>query len=534
MRSPNPAKVVVGAHDSIPDVLSRLRAATGGNATLAIPAASSLFLTASEFRALKATVDQSRITLTVETDDRLRKQLATMFKIQVVDLLPGAVTSLEQPPPPVKAEEPSKLPSVLPDLPKIELPPAQEVAPKWEPREAEDAEAGGNEPPIDRHKRRLPVSGRSLGIGTGVVAFVVLLAIVAAYVFQSATVTIVVQRQQVTAELTYAVVSPGVDSPEGAAFTIEAAPITLDVPYRETIQVTGELREPDQIATGTVALRNPTNAPIELAEGATFTAFDGVEYVFVAAVTVPAADASGAAGRADGQIRGALGGESANREIGMLTGRLENGVYYSNRNAAVTGGTDKITRVVAQEDIDRLVANANAQLPQRIVNTPLDDGRVVLPSSVKAGELAYTTDHQVGDVGDSVTIDANMEVSAMAFAPSDVIDRGAGELELSLEEQTPLGHELEFASISYLDPVLVNDRGDAALFELTANANVRPVLDETQRDTIIDEIAGKEIDDAETYVRSLPFVESVEITSSPGFLPARIPGSGGKIEIETR
>src|SRR4051794_17004227 len=88
-------KIIVGPNDSMPDVLTRLRTATGGPASLAIPASSSLFLTASEFRALKAAADQARIALTVESDDRLRKQLATMFQLRVVDLLPGAVSNLE-------------------------------------------------------------------------------------------------------------------------------------------------------------------------------------------------------------------------------------------------------------------------------------------------------------------------------------------------------------------------------------------------------------------------------------------------------
>src|SRR3954452_9901430 len=93
-RQPTIPRIVVGSTDSIPDVLTRLRAASGGPATIAIPASASLFLTASEFRALKAGADQARVALTVETDDRLRRQLANMFQIPVVDLLPGAVVAL--------------------------------------------------------------------------------------------------------------------------------------------------------------------------------------------------------------------------------------------------------------------------------------------------------------------------------------------------------------------------------------------------------------------------------------------------------
>jgi hypothetical protein len=534
MRNPNLAKVVVGANDSIPDVLTRLRTATGGNATLAIPAASSLFLTASEFRALRATVDQSRITLTVETDDRLRKQLATMFQIPVVDLLPGAVSTLEEPPPPPPApEEPPKLPSVLPDLPKLDLPPAKEVAPKWEPREPDSTDENGLEPLPERKRRSIPIQGKKLGIGVGAVLLIAALALVAAYFLQTATVAITVKRQPVTADLTYAVVSSGAKEPDGAVFSIQASPVTLEVPYRETIPVTGELREPDQIAAGNIALRNPTDAPIEIAAGTSFAAKDGVEYVFASEVTVPAADASNGAGRAEGQVRAAIGGENANREIGMLSGKLENGVYYSNRDSIVAGGSDKITRVVDQKDIDQLVANANAQLPQRIIGAPLQDGRVVLPGSVQAGELDYTTDHQAGDVVESVTIEATMVLSAMAFAPGDAVAQATNQLQSDLQANTPAGFELESQTVTFADPVLVNDQGNAGLYTLTANASARAVIDDSQRDAVAEAIAGMDVDKAEAYLKEQPFVERAEISSSPGFLPKRVPGNAGRIEIQT-
>lgn len=533
MRSPNPAKVVVGMHDTIPDVLTRLRAATGGSATLAIPSASSLFLTASEFRALKATAERSRIALTVETDDRLRKQLATMFQIPVVDLLPGAVPALEDAPPPEPPPDEPALPSVLPELPKLDLPPAVEVAPTWEPREP-GGEAG-EEVPIKQIRRRASrIPAKPLGIGAGAVLLLALVLLAAAYLLRSATVTLTLKRQPVTADLTYAVVGSGAKAPDGAAFSVDATPVTLEVPYRETIPTTGELREPDQVATGKVALRNPTDAPIEIVEGTRFAANDGVEYVFTAPVTVPAADPATGAGRAEGQISAAGGGESGNREIGMLSGRMDSGVYFSNRDTAVTGGSDRITRVVSQDDIDRLVANANAQLPRRIVSAPLPDGRVVLPGSVQPGELRFSTDHQAGDVAEQVTIEAAMVLSALAFAPGDATVRAAEQIRSDLEANTPAGYELEPETISFADPVLVNDQGDAGLYTLTGTATARPVLDDVQRRSVIEAIAGTDVDEAEAYLRGLPFVESARVSLSPGFLPGGIPDSAGRIEIETR
>ena len=68
--------IAVGISDSIADVLGRFPGYPGHEVRLAIPPGSALFLTASEFRALKEASDQAGIVTTVETEDPLRRQLA--------------------------------------------------------------------------------------------------------------------------------------------------------------------------------------------------------------------------------------------------------------------------------------------------------------------------------------------------------------------------------------------------------------------------------------------------------------------------
>lgn len=540
MRRATSPKIVVGPNDSMPDVLTRLRTATGAPASLAIPAASSLFLTASEFRALKAAAEQTRITLTVETDDRLRKQLAMMFQIPVVDLLPSAVSDLENQPaetPPEPEPETASAPQpkpIAPDLPKLDLAPALEVTPKWEPREADEDDDTADDVPLPGPKRRPKLPVKPIALGMAVLAGIALVAFIVAYLLQSATVVVTVKRQQVSADITYAVVGPGAQAPAGALFAVNASPVTMEVQFQETIPVTGVERNPGQAATGKVALRNPAKQPVDIAEGTTFTDRNGIAYVFTQAVTVPAADGN-SAGRAEGTIRAAAGGEAANREIGMLSGRLDNGVYYSNRDAAVAGGTDLKTPMVAQEDIDKLVADANAGVLQNAVTTPLTDGRKVLPGSLKAdGALSYETDHQPGDKVDKVSISAKMVVSGVAFLPSEAEMPAKQQLQTDLQGRVPDGYELEPDSISFAEPVIVNDQGAAALYRLTATADARVILDDARRKALAEGVAGKSVADAEAFLRGQPEVQDATIDSSPGFLPKRIPSNTGRIEIETR
>jgi hypothetical protein len=249
---------------------------------------------------------------------------------------------------------------------------------------------------------------------------------------------------------------------------------------------------------------------------------------------VPAANDAYGAGRADAEIRAAEGGEAANREIGMLSGQLENGVYYSNRDVQVGGGTDRVTKSVAQEDIDRLVAHANEQLPQRLVSAPLSDGRMVLPGTLQPGELNYTTDHQAGEQVDTVTIDATMVVSVMAFNPADAVLQATEQLETMLRANTPEGYELEPETLTTADPVLVNDQGDAGLYVLTATANARAMIDDAQRDEIAEAVSGLDPGEAETVVRQYPSVDQVTIDTFPGILFTSLPENAERIEIKTK
>jgi len=542
MRKPTSPKIVVGPNDSMPDILTRLRSATGGPAALAIPASSSLLLTASEFRALKAAAEQARISLTVETDDRLRRQLATMFKIPVIDLLPGAVITLEDTPPPRETVPPTtpdpvaKSYQVMPEVPKLALPPAVEVTPKWEPPKADEAESESSDRtpiPEAKSERSFHFPLKAFSIALMSLLIMIVIGVGLAYFFQSATLTLTVKREQISTDLTYAVVSPGATEPEGGIFAISAQPVTLKVPYAKTIPVTGVIREPDQIASGRISLRNPTDGPIELTAGTTFNDRNGVEFVVDTTVSVPAADEATGPGRADAGVRAAVGGEEANRDIGLLSGKLETGLFYSNRDQAVAGGTDKKTFVVDQADIDRLIADATDEIPALAISSPLADGQTVLPGTLMAGELTYSIDHEAGDQAESVSIAAEMVVTGMAFLPSDAATQASIQIQNDLAAKTPAGFELEPSSTVINAPVLINDSGESGLYRITATASARTVIDEARRDQIANEIAGMSEDEAEAYLAQLDFVERFDISSSPGFLPKRIPSNANNIEVET-
>ena len=510
-------RIAVGPHDAVPEVLARLRAGRAASAIVTIPVASSLFLTASEFRALKATAEQSRRILTIETDDRLRKQLAEMFSLPVVELTDG--------PRPV-ADKTSF----------VNLESGRGVLDSFD-----EPQSDSNARP--RPKRSRPKGaarrfgpGKVAAIAGGAIAALVVVALVAAYLLQTVTIEITTKRTPVSTDVTFAVVEPGSASPNGSDFTIEGARLSFDVPFTGTIPATGHARTGGAVATGTLELRNMSKAVVTIPSGTSFTAFDGVSYFFTADVTVPAFDKSSKTpGRAEGNVSASAGGADGDKAAGMLTGRLDSGIYYSNRGNLVAGGSDSAKQGVAQADLDRLVAQASAQIPELAKTMKIGGGRAVLPGSIKpSSDLTYTTDHAVGDEAASITINAKMTVTALAYSESDFQTRAATTVQSALNAKVPAGYELLPDSLSFGDAVQLNDQGASGQFKVTATEQARATIDAARAKQIAGMIAGKSVGDATDFLGTLPEVERVSISSSPRFLPTRIPGSAGKITVNAK
>jgi hypothetical protein len=501
-------RIVVGPNDAVPAILSRLRAGRAASATITIPASSSLFLTASEFRALKATAEQARRILTVETDDRLRKQLAEMFGLPVVDL----------------TEEPRP---VAGKTSVVNLETGRGVL------ESADGVDGETNPVVRAAGRPRPSRGFSqgklIGIIGAVIALLAVAALVVAYLLQTATIEITAKRAPVTANLTFAIAQPGVNAPAGSAFTLQARSVTLNVPFTAKAATTGRARTPGATAAGKVELRNTSTSDIAIAAGTSFTSFDGVQYFFPNAVTVPAMDKkTNAPGQATAQVSASAGGKSGNKDVGLLTGKLDSGVYYSNRDNPIEGGSDSAAQGVSQADIDGLVAQANQKLPQLAASQDAGNGLTVLPGSVKSGQLNYTVDHKVGDDAKELTINASMSVTALAYSANDLKSAAMASAQNALASQVPSGYQLVPESVNVGEPATANGQ-----YSVAVKADARATISDARAKEIAKAVAGKSVSDAKAFLGTLPEVQSVDISSSPGFLPARIPSNASKITVKT-
>lgn len=535
-------RIEVDAEATVPDVVAKLRDNPGQPATIYVSADTALLLTANEFRAIAAAAERNQVALAIDTDDPLRRQLATMFGVPIA--LPVQ--------PPSEMEDAEADPSDQPGEQAIEgseesdrdyvspngaqAPVVLDDMPEEEPLEPEAARSEDVEPrePVEvapravrQRRARWKPFAALLGLAVVIAAAVGLYW----FFFTTATIELTLRREPVSAAIAYVVVQPGGNAPDDGSTAIPAEPVTFDLSTTLTRAATGVEAVGIDPARGVLVLRNPGPEPVTIAAGTEFTSFEGAVYRFESEVTVPAAEDNGETpGETTATVVSAQPGAAGNRELGTLTGQLDNGIYYSNRTEPIAGGTEEETIIVTQEDLDALRDEASKVLLDSAAAADLSDGRLLLPSSISSGDGTFVFSQEVGDAADSVSVEASMRFTALAYDPGALRDAAMAEL----TQVVPPGYALEQSTPTFSSQQEAAGENGVTQVTATVSGSARPELPEADRQMIADEVAGMDENEAFDYLRGLPYVERVEISYAPDWLPDRIPSSGGRIEVETR
>jgi hypothetical protein len=537
--------ITVADHDSLPSVLSRI-SADGGSVRLVIPLGSSLFFTASEFQALRSVSDQNGITLTIATDDPLRQHLSSMFDIPVVGEDEGEV---EEPAPDAEANDAEPEPASEPAEPERNDRPtwvgaSAPVATSTEPEpsatsDLEPSNASLEEPitapePIERPKQ----DRRKLyGIAAAAVVVLILIgAVVAFFLVPRATVAVHLKEQPLNGSIVYGVATEGASPQSGSEVTVVGGTVEADVTVESSTAATGHKSVPDKTALGKIVLSNPTSKEVTLDKGTRLVGDEGAVFLLDEAVTIPAPKAVlGSPGLVEANVTSEQPGSVGNLGQGELSGKHESGVYFSNRNGAIQGGTDRVIQVVSAADIAKLEQDAEAQLrqaaPDALIDT-LPDGYNIVESSVAAGTTNYTFDHQEGEEAANVSVTGRTHVTALNYSQDELIAQLTTALTPKFESATPNGYVLAPDTIEIGEPALVEELPHGAQYRATATANaVASFPDEVQED-LADQLTRKSNSSAETVLSGLPAIETFTITYSPALLPDRMPSNADRIEFE--
>lgn len=382
---------------------------------------------------------------------------------------------------------------------------------------------------IGDRRRPSPV----LLVGIALLAALVIITAVT-FLLPSARVRLELASLPIDTDLLFDVTADGQPLDERAAFALIGEPVELDVVVEVSLPTTGVEVVPDGVAAGTVRLANPTPAEVSIAAGTVLTTESGAEFSLVDPVVVPAADpGTGAPGEADGAIQAVDPGTGGNVETGEIGGRLDSGVYYSNRQDATAGGSDREVPVVAQADLDQLLAAADAATLEQVAAQLPDGGRqAVVAPSLTVLESAETFDQSAGAEAETVSLRAERTVSVLTYDQAEASARLAEELSDQLAAKLPDGFELGPVAIGAEAISLVDGTTAGARYRVSNEASAPLALTRRRRDELTSQLAGKSPDEVKQILDVWPQVTTYHIERGFGLFSSNMPVNAGRIELD--
>ncbi|MDI3341628.1 MAG: hypothetical protein QJR03_13980 [Sphaerobacter sp.] len=542
MGASEPTVVQITSGTDLDDLLARLPEFAESRVTLAVPEDCPVLSTAAELSRVLAAARRSNVTVALSTQDRLRQELARMLGWPVVS------------PPPTQPVDPdttvdlaSYVPTVIPPQGAAPAPSARPTAtgtivvdpeaeppPAWLATASHRAHGGapGQPPPAVEPDER-PPRRRPFALIFAILAPLVVLLLIGSllyYVLPTATVTLVPEEHRIAAALTYGVSAPG------ASYDIALEPTVVEntTVFDRTIPTTGERFEPDGTATGSVQFMNPSTKPIAVPSQTRLTGANGMVYLTREAVTVPGADPFGslALGTAAVTVVAAEPGPAGNTDAGTLVGQLDNGLYFANREP-IKGGTTKRIATVSEADLAALKQAAEADLAARAeaeFQQEIDPAHKLVPGSIQKDPPVIQFSHQVGQDAESVSVHATQTVRGKVYDPAQLDARARDEIGRRLAAQAGNGVMLLGPTVTVSEPTPLN--ADQTAFRVHAEAVVRTVITDEQRQALAEQLAGKSMEEAERIVAAVPGVASYRLEQGPSWLPRRMPQIPSHIRVE--
>ncbi len=344
-----------------------------------------------------------------------------------------------------------------------------------------------------------------------------------------ATITLVPETRTLELEFTYGLTTSG----RQLDLALTPREIERRISVDLSAPVTGERFEPDGTASGSVDLINPFPQAVPVPAGTSLSGKNGSRYLTVEEVTVPAADPFGSLsfGSTRVAIQAEVAGPDGNADPGVVTGQLENGVFYRNQEA-VTGGTLKRVTLVTEADIEGLKERARAELQEGVTQAlreSLAPGELLVGGSTEIGEPSYEFSHRVGEATDQLTVHAALTVRARAYNPEAMHQQAQDEAgrrlaRLAGPHDVVLGNTLAFSPPETSDST-------GLTWRIRARGQVRTVLTEAQLAAVRQAVLGRSLDEAEAVVRQIDGIAGARITLEPDWAPRRMPEFASRIEV---
>lgn len=538
--APEPIRVTVDSDTSMPAMLAEVRKHVGQHVLLVVPDDAPVLLTVAEFRALKDTADRSGVDLVLQSNSSLRTKLASMMGVRLASA-PAQRDSGWRPPDTMLAT--NRAYETWGDngddadpvrQRKRRRTPEPDNAPRGS-RQTEDR--GALDYIEDDRPSAIGATARRVGQILAVVLTLALVASLAAwYALPNVTIVAMVDTVTVESEVLYAVAEDGANMPSDIEFVAPAESMEADVPFTISVPTTGVQRTPQETARGQVLLRNPTAEAVTVPAGSTLSIHSGMTYTTDSEVSVPAAS-NNVAGEATVEVTAAEPGSVGNAEQGMLTGIIEGTrIHFSNRDAAIEGGTDNEVAVVDEADLvtwnDTLVNEHSRAAAEGWNDELAADGKAVVVPSVVTDLPTIAPTAQPGDQAEEVSASGTVHATGLVYDTSVVEEQTRAFFAESLQAQVPAGYRIDPETVQLSEPLALASAPNNVQFRVTGTAQAHAEISDQQVADLRNTLAGSSWDEAHATLDSVENFESYELEISPGWWFKRMPKDGGRIEIE--
>ena len=208
-----------------------------------------------------------------------------------------------------------------------------------------------------------------------------------------------------------------------------------------------------------------------------------------------------------------------------VTGRSD-----ASGTGSATGGTDDITKIVTQSDIDgatnKIKSDNTDSVKQQLVSGLQSKGLQPVQTTFVGGDPQVTTSAKAGDAADNVTVTAVTTYTMLGVKKSDLKTLVTNNVNGHLDKgkQVILDDGVANAKFTQATPATAT----SASVSMETKSLAGPQLNLAQ---LKSQLAGKKSGDVKSYIKQTPGVTDVQVKYSP-FWVSSVPKSSDKITID--
>jgi hypothetical protein len=198
---------------------------------------------------------------------------------------------------------------------------------------------------------------------------------------------------------------------------------------------------------------------------------------------------------------------------------------------SASGGTDDITTVVSQQDVDNAKAKITDQDKEKFtkdfVKQLSDDGLYVLAATLRVSDAKVTASPAVGQEASSTTVTSQISYRVMAVKKDDLKKFIIDALNKQIDKKKQKINEEDVLNGASID-VLNQSSATNATLSIAENTDAVPIIDAAAVKSLA---KGQKRGDIEAALNAIPGVKKVDVKFSP-FWVSKAPKNTGKITVK--